>query len=278
MNKPTHIISLGAGVQSSTMALMAAHGEIEPMPECAIFADTKNEPAAVYEWLDWLEQQLPFPVVRVSQGDLREEQLTARMRGKKDDEGGRWASIPYYTLSLEDGQKGMVRRQCTSEYKIQPIERYMKREMLGLKPRQRSPKEPVIVQWRGISVDEAQRMKPSRERWYSVRYPLAMEHQMRRSDCKAWLWRNFKRVSPRSACKVCPFHSDAEWRDMKIYRPEEFNETVEFDHAIRKAGGTKGDTYLHRSCKPLDEVDFDNAEDRGQVDAFGEECEGMCGL
>lgn len=28
-----HVISLGAGVQSSTMALMAAHGEIEPMPE-----------------------------------------------------------------------------------------------------------------------------------------------------------------------------------------------------------------------------------------------------
>lgn len=42
-----NIISLGAGVQSTTMALMAAHGEIEPMPDCAIFADTKVEPAAV---------------------------------------------------------------------------------------------------------------------------------------------------------------------------------------------------------------------------------------
>ena len=39
-----HIISLGAGVQSSTMALMAAHGEIGPMPDCAIFADTGAEP------------------------------------------------------------------------------------------------------------------------------------------------------------------------------------------------------------------------------------------
>lgn len=33
-------LSLGAGVQSTTMALMAAHGEIGPMPDCAIFADT----------------------------------------------------------------------------------------------------------------------------------------------------------------------------------------------------------------------------------------------
>ena len=35
------VISLGAGVQSSVMALMAAKGEIGPMPDCAIFADTQ---------------------------------------------------------------------------------------------------------------------------------------------------------------------------------------------------------------------------------------------
>lgn len=32
MNEPIHILSLGAGVQSSTLALMAAAGEIGPMP------------------------------------------------------------------------------------------------------------------------------------------------------------------------------------------------------------------------------------------------------
>ncbi|ANS02942.1 hypothetical protein [uncultured Mediterranean phage uvDeep-CGR0-AD1-C123] len=44
------VISLGAGVQSSVMALMAAHGEL-PIPECAIFADTQFEPRQVYEHL-----------------------------------------------------------------------------------------------------------------------------------------------------------------------------------------------------------------------------------
>jgi hypothetical protein len=68
--KVMNIISLGAGVQSSTMALMAAAGEITPMPDCAIFADTQGEPHAVYAWLDWLEKQLPFPVHRVTQGSL----------------------------------------------------------------------------------------------------------------------------------------------------------------------------------------------------------------
>jgi len=37
--------------------------------------------------------------------------------------------------------------------------------------------------------------------------------------------------------------------------------------------------YLHRSCKPLDEVDFDNEEDKGQLGFdFQSECEGMCGI
>ena len=41
------ILSLGAGVQSSTLALMIAHGEL-PMVDHAIFADTGAEPAGVY--------------------------------------------------------------------------------------------------------------------------------------------------------------------------------------------------------------------------------------
>ena len=80
-----NIISLGAGVQSSTMALMAAHGEL-PRPDCAIFADTQWEPKQVYEHLDWLEKQLPFPVYRVSSGNIREDAVhnhVERANGKQ---------------------------------------------------------------------------------------------------------------------------------------------------------------------------------------------------
>lgn len=62
------VLSLGAGVQSSVMALMAAKGQITPMPDYAIFADTQAEPDHLYFWLDWLEKQLPFPVIRVTRG------------------------------------------------------------------------------------------------------------------------------------------------------------------------------------------------------------------
>jgi 3'-phosphoadenosine 5'-phosphosulfate sulfotransferase (PAPS reductase)/FAD synthetase len=70
-------LSLGAGVQSSTVALMIAHGELEPV-EAAIFADTGWESPKVYEWLEWLEKQLPFPVHRVQRGNLREDILNKR--------------------------------------------------------------------------------------------------------------------------------------------------------------------------------------------------------
>lgn len=47
MSEPKlRVLSLGAGVQSTTLALMAAHGEFEQMPDCAIFADTGWEPRA----------------------------------------------------------------------------------------------------------------------------------------------------------------------------------------------------------------------------------------
>ena len=62
------VLSLGAGVQSSTLLLMAEAGEIEPRPDAAIFADTGWEPAAVYQHLDWLETQTSIPIHRVSNG------------------------------------------------------------------------------------------------------------------------------------------------------------------------------------------------------------------
>lgn len=81
------VLSLGAGVQSTTLALMAAHGEIGPMPDCAIFADTGWEPRAVYEHLAWLRSLnvLPFSVHIVSDGTIRDG-LVNGARGE------RWAA------------------------------------------------------------------------------------------------------------------------------------------------------------------------------------------
>jgi len=148
-----HWLSLGAGVQSSAVLLMSCKGLL-PKLDGAVFADTGWEPKAVYEHLKWLKAEAEsygIPVHILKGRNIKQDALIGQVRGKKED-GVRWASMPYRTRN-PDGTTGMIRRQCTTEYKIMPIEKFMKREILGLKKYARAPKEPVIEQWIGISTD-----------------------------------------------------------------------------------------------------------------------------
>lgn len=292
-------LSLGAGVQSTTLALLAAHGEIWPMPDCAIFADTGWEPKAVYEHLDWLRSPnvLPFPVHVVSAGNIRDQLIRASA-------GDRWASIPAFTKTVtpagadvpvldegEDGELievatrrtttesvsiGMIRRQCTTDFKIVPIRRKT-RELADL-TQKRSPSFPVVETWIGISTDEIIRAKPSFEAWQIKRFPL-IERRFSRRDCLAWLRRHGYPAPPKSACIGCPFHDNARWRHMRDNDPEAWADAIEVDHGLRRGlRGIRGDVFLHRSCVPLEEADLSTAADHGQLDLFGNECEGMCGV
>lgn len=278
-NEPIHIISLGAGVQSSTMALMAAKGEITPMPKCAIFADTQDEPQSVYRWLDWLEGQLPFPVHRVTAGKLSDRSL--KMKVTKD--GRRYSStdIPFFTLDSIGRIGKITNRSCTRDFKLKPLLRKA-RELAQIKPRQKTV---GLISWVGISLDEVSRMKPSRDKWAEVRWPL-IDLRMSRRDCLAWMDKNGFPTPPRSACVYCPFHSNSEWRRLKDLEPEEFEKAVQFEKAVRQHVGGVGNfqsvPFLHRSCKPLDQIDFKTAseidKERGQINMFENECEGMCGV
>jgi len=265
------VISLGAGVQSTTMALMAAHGEIGPMPDCAIFADTKWEPRAVYDHLDRLEKLLPFPIYRVSAGDLRADVVASAIHGT------RTANPPFFTQAEGRIREGFLRRSCTKEYKIEPI-RAKVRELIGLKPRQRSPKMPVVEQWIGISTDEAMRMKQSAEPWIAHRWPL-IEQRMSRSDCLLWMERAGHQRPAKSACIGCPFHSDNEWRRLRDESPDEWLDAIDFDLTVRGGiRGTRDQLFLHRSLLPLDQVDLRTHAELGQPDLFNNEREGMCGV
>jgi hypothetical protein len=260
------VLSLGAGVQSTALALMAAHGEVGPMPDCAIFADTGWEPKAVYEHLAWLKSPnvLPFPVHIVTAGNIRD----GLVRGAQ---GERWASIPAFTKSAS-GKVGMIRRQCTKELKIVPIRRKV-RELASIAGK-RSPKYPIVEQWIGISFDEVIRMKPSFEAWQVNRFPL-IEKGMTRHHCLRWLETHGYPLPPKSSCIGCPYHSDAHWRQMRDKDPD----AVAIDGLIRSGfRGLCGEVFLHRSCVPLDEADLDTLEDKGQLNMFGNDCSGMCGV
>ena len=115
------VLSLGAGVQSTTVLMMSINGDL-PKLDHAIFADTGWEPQPVYDHLDWLSSGnvLPFPVHRVQAIDLR-----AQVLDRAAEAEGRFISIPHFL-----GAGGMGRRQCTREAKIAPI-RAKVRDLLG---------------------------------------------------------------------------------------------------------------------------------------------------
>lgn len=275
------ILSLGAGVQSTTMALMAAHGEIGPMPDAAIFADTGAEPKPVYDHLRWLmsDNVLPFPVHIVSNGNIADD----LRRGFSSVGGqGRFAGAPFFIKAVKESngsyELAMGRRQCTRHYKVDVIAQAM-RTLLGAKPRARIKPGSIEV-WIGISLDEAIRARPSRHAWQVNRHPL-LEMKINRLQCLEWLDKRGYIRPPKSACTFCPYRSDDQWRWMKENDPDSWQQAIDIDKVIRNGGHMtrwRNELYVHRSLKPLDEVDLSTAEDRGQIDLFNNECEGMCGV
>lgn len=274
MSEPTlRILSLGAGVQSSTLALMAVEGLLTGL-DGAIFADTQAEPPAVYTQVDRLEAELSridVPLYRVSTGNLREDSINPQHR---------YASVPYFVRN-PDGSEGMGRRQCTNEYKLTPIMRKC-RELLGAKPPtfRTVPRGRVVEQWVGFSVDEIGRANNKRENLYTVkRFPL-LEMGISRKDCVKWLESRGWGHTVKSACVFCPYHGNRQWRDMRDNHPEEWADAVDFDKAIRNGGARglplNGKAYLHRSRVPLDEAPIDHItrteakerQDEAQHDLF----------
>lgn len=256
------VLSLGAGIQSTTLALMAAHGEIDgPRPDFALVADMEE--------LDVTEANirflsggnvLPFPVERTSKGHLLSDDIRRRAEGT-----GRGVSIPTYT------DKGQSRRQCTREFKIEPIEKEIRRR-LGYRPRQRIPAASAEI-WIGYSTDEVVRAGAAFAPWAIHRFPL-LEKGMSINDCIAWLKRHGYDVPERSMCVYCPFRTNAQWRWMKEHEPHHWQQAVEIDRLVRNNLRAKG--YLHPSRVPLDEADLSTAEERGQGMLMV--CEAGCGL
>jgi hypothetical protein len=158
-------------------------------------------------------------------------------------------------------ERGLGRRQCTSNYKIVPIKRKLR--ALGATAR-----HPALV-LKGISLDEVGRMNEPDVRYIRHSYPL-IERRMTRIDCLLWLADHAYPRPPRSACVGCPFRNTEDWRAVRA-DPNAWADALEFDAAIRPA-------YLHFSLQPLASVDLRSERERGQLDLFGEECAGVCGV
>lgn len=231
-------ISLGWGVQSWTLAAMAALGELEA--DVAIHADTGWEKAATYEfraqWEPWLQEH---GLLVLTVADYRQ---SAKVTTAATD-------IPANVLT--NGSAGKLKRQCTGRWKVDPLRRALTQVLLLCDLRKRAG---CVESLQGISLDEWHRVRDSDVQWISHRYPL-IERRMTRGDCLAWLAAHELPAPPKSACVFCPYTTNGAWQELKRV-PADWQVAVAVDLAIRTVRTERagGELFLHRRCLPLPEA------------------------
>jgi hypothetical protein len=279
-------IAFGGGVQSTALALLWANrdprlGEVLARkfgegrwPDLAIFADTGDEPEATYAHVWRCAELLGGAGLWL---DVVHRAEDCKPMSQSVLEGESHNGQPPMFVRTTEGY-GLIRRQCTSGYKIDPINRRL-RELLGFEPGRpvRGKKAGVLL---GISTDEAERADASTLAWLVTYHPL-LWMGWSRNDCVRYLESQGFYGVPKSACVFCPYRKDAEWERMKREAPQDFARACVFDEGFRAVGtgglkndGGRGALYVHRSLKPLAEVNFTTPT----RDLFeqGEECTGHC--
>lgn len=263
------ILSLGAGVQSTTLYLTEEW-------DYAVFADTQEEPAPVYTHLAWMKSLGRAPIIERTAGKLGDD-----LQYGRGGAGRRVACIPAFTLIPGQRSRGKIMRQCTSDYKLDVIHQAV-RELLGLQRRQRFPKWMQIIMGIGFSDDEQGRAGRVLAGWKRPQimpvFPLITK-RWRRDDCVEYLRTVVPHEVPRSSCVFCPFHGDEEWRWLRSNDPAGWERAVEIDLALRIPGNVvnrnvRAEMFLHRDCVPLDQVDLSVDDRQGEI-AF-EGCTGGC--
>ncbi len=235
------ILSLGWGVQSFTLAAKMALEEIE-RADFLVHADTDHERSATYEfarrWTPWLGER-GLNVVTVGGG--RTDAVV--------EAGVSSVMIPAFTTDRETGSRGQVRRQCTHDWKIMPIRRFIRSELEG-RGIKKAPG--VVASWMGISLDEFQRMRDSDVKYIVNEYPL-VDQRISRADCEFWLRQHDLEVPPKSSCTFCPYRSLASWKELKRAGGADWEEAVAVDNAIRDKR-PKAELFVHPYRKPLEQA------------------------
>ena len=131
------ILSFGAGMQSTALALMACEnvdaerkGRKRPYPlvpvyDLVIFCDLGFEPPWVMEQAEFVHRACDVAGIRYEMLDtpLYKDFLTNF--GER-----RTVSIPWWTLR-DDGHKSKMPRNCTIDYKVEAIAKFVRRDVLG---------------------------------------------------------------------------------------------------------------------------------------------------
>lgn len=236
--------SFGGGVQSMAVLVLTVQGKLHY--DAFLFAnvgDDSENPATI----EYMER-VAKPYAAANGIELVELQRI-RLNGEAETLIGRIQrserSLPL-PVWMSTGAPG--KRSCTSDFKIDVIAKYLKRNGAN----KRAP----CVTGLGISMDEWQRARTdSGVAWQTLEYPL-IDLRLNRLDCMRIIEQAGLPVPPKSSCWFCPFHHRDEWKRLKREEPEQFQKAIELEELInaRRKGFGMNSVYLHKALRPLEQA------------------------
>lgn len=230
----TSVWSYGGGKQSAAIAALIIRGDL-PRPDHIVMSDTERERSSTFRYLDAVIAPALAQIGLAVEIVKKSEYATVDLYSKNGS-----LLIPAFTT--QSGTVAKLPTYCSNEWKRRVILRWMTAK--GLRPAE---------MWLGISTDEADRMKDSDTGWLTHRYPL-IDLLMNRDDCKRVVSEMGWPEAPKSTCRMCPHLSDPTWAEMQRDDPADFAAAVELE---REAQKKDPHVWLHRSAKPISEIDFD---------------------
>jgi len=229
------VISYGGGVQSTALVVLAMQRgwRIDEIVHVDLLdAESPATREYVKHFARWLRETHRRDIT-VIQRDLYGDML----------------ANPAFTPAPWRAADGsfMLRRQCTRQYKVEPIRRYLydkyRRERIGL--------------MLGISVDEFHRMRESDAKRIEHLYPL-VDERLTRNDCRAILERAGLATPPKSSCWFCPYRSARSQAELIRQYPALREMAVELERRInderRKRG--KDEIAVLRADAAEEQADF----------------------
>lgn len=251
------ILSFGAGMQSTALALMSCENAksrsaiypLVPVYDAVIFCDLGFEPP-------WVERQMEFVKTACESSGIFFKKLDTNLYADFIQNFGerRTISVPWWTLG-DDGHKSKMPRNCTIDYKVEAISKYVRWELLGYRKGQRLRPEDIKAHemHMGFSFEEKHRCHDNPNQLFTNRFPL-VDMGLVRADNYAYIRDVWGLETKASACTFCPFHKNFFFQYLRENEPETYSKLDELD-SLLEAKNPKppmnADLFISRSRKRL---------------------------
>ena len=273
------ILSCGAGMQSTALALISCENKlaaiqghpaphpIVPIYDAVLFCNLGMEPP-------WVLAQVDFIQRACESAGIRFEVLDAPLYADfmKNFGERRTISIPWWTVS-SDGHKSKMPRNCTIDYKVEVISKFVRWTLLGYRKGQRlrSEDHKSHEMHMGFSFEEQRRCKENPNPMFVNRFPL-VDMGWTRADSYAYIKDVWGLETKASACTFCPFHKNYFFRHLKLHYPKDCQNVVDFDDMLERMqphSPIRNEVYLSRSRKRIRNLEPEDCADAQTFSYWG---------